>query len=215
MTLPASGPISMRDVNVELRANPESPLNMNHPDLRKIAGKAFEPSGSQISMSDLLGKSYFLYNLYSIWLPSQFLPPGSVPNLPAPAFGGADGFWVESLDASIVLSAIKAYDQSNNLIGQYNWHQSLGGFESRTTFSDGINNTGLDSKTNNINLRKRLNGSSTATIRPWRLEVVAESGEVYDLYGHRGNIPVVGTNTGIRSFGDTNLGVKRIVPPNV
>jgi hypothetical protein len=54
MTLPASGPITFADVNVELGRSSTAALDLNDSQVRTLAGV---PSGT-ISMSDLLGKSW-------------------------------------------------------------------------------------------------------------------------------------------------------------
>lgn len=53
MTLPASGAISLANVNVELGLASTTTISLNQTNVRTLAGKA---SGT-ISMSDLLGKS--------------------------------------------------------------------------------------------------------------------------------------------------------------
>lgn len=53
MTLPATGPISLSDVNVELGKAANAAITLNDTDVRTLAGKA---SGA-ISLSDLRGKS--------------------------------------------------------------------------------------------------------------------------------------------------------------
>lgn len=52
MALPNSGPISLRDVNIELSIIPEGTVSLNDSDVRNLAKK---PSGI-IKMSDLYGK---------------------------------------------------------------------------------------------------------------------------------------------------------------
>jgi len=54
MTLPTTGPISFSQINAELGRPANSPINMNDPAVRQLAGK---PTGV-IRMSDLRGKSY-------------------------------------------------------------------------------------------------------------------------------------------------------------
>lgn len=57
MTLPASGPISLYDVNIELGLAGGAPISLNDTAVRTLFGK---PSGT-ISMSDGYGKSNALY----------------------------------------------------------------------------------------------------------------------------------------------------------
>jgi hypothetical protein len=54
MTLPASGPISLNDVNVELTLSGTTTISLNQTNVRALAGV---PSGA-ISMSNLYGKQY-------------------------------------------------------------------------------------------------------------------------------------------------------------
>lgn len=56
MTLPNTGPISFSQVNVEIQRTSTSLLSLNDPDVRTLAG--IPTSGSTISMSNLLGKSF-------------------------------------------------------------------------------------------------------------------------------------------------------------
>ncbi len=57
MTLPASGLITMADVNVEFGRASNTPITLNDSDVRALAGI---PSGA-ISLNDLHGKTYYPY----------------------------------------------------------------------------------------------------------------------------------------------------------
>ena len=57
MALPASGPISLNQVNTELQRAATAQINMNDGAVRSLAGKA----SGVISMSDLRGKSNWIY----------------------------------------------------------------------------------------------------------------------------------------------------------
>ncbi|MFM0263335.1 hypothetical protein [Paraburkholderia sediminicola] len=58
MTLPASGAISMSQINVELTRAPNAPLTLNDPMVRLLAGV----SSGAISLSNLYGKNGQAFN---------------------------------------------------------------------------------------------------------------------------------------------------------
>jgi hypothetical protein len=63
MTLPASGSLSLSQVNTELGRNASASINLNDSQVRSLAGVG--GSGTQISMSSLIGKSSeFIVNMY-------------------------------------------------------------------------------------------------------------------------------------------------------
>ena len=64
MTLPASGPIAMSNINTELLLGGSSQISLNDTAVRKLAAR--ESGGSQIAMSDLYGKSYINYPFFAL-----------------------------------------------------------------------------------------------------------------------------------------------------
>lgn len=101
MTLPSSGTLSMSQVNVELQRPPNSPLNLNDPIVRALAGV---PSGPYW-MSALYGKSYEVYatlsghvtagryNLDQLFSESDRRYKKCILNISACKLGGGDRTW--------------------------------------------------------------------------------------------------------------------------
>jgi hypothetical protein len=58
MTLPASGPLSLAEVNTELFRNSTAAITMNDAEVRTLAGRV--GAGTAISFGDLRGKTYIL-----------------------------------------------------------------------------------------------------------------------------------------------------------
>lgn len=211
MTLPASGPISMRDVNVELRANPESPLNMNHPDLRKIAGPSFVGSGSPISIADLRGKSYFDYVLYRGSLMNQYISPDH-PSNPSRQPGALvqDGYRVECTVSSITLTKIRLYSDQTTLIGEYALNVAKDRLVSTSTTQFVFDPAPPAS--NNIYIRIGTY-EYNRRVNIYRMEVVDSTGTVYDLFRHRGGMQL-GGNAGFRTLNHVTPELLQVVPPN-
>lgn len=210
MTLPASGPISMRDVNVELRANPESPLNMNHPQVRKMAKRPDQ--NSQISMSDLLGKSYFDYVLYWGLLMNRYISPLH-PSNPTGAPGALvqDGYRVECTISDIILTKIRLYSNETALIGEYDLNVAKDSLISTST--PGFTFTPPPPPSNNIYIRIGTHDYNRR-VNIYRMEVVDSSGEVYDLFKHRGGMQM-GANAGFGTLDQVPPELGQVVPPNV
>jgi hypothetical protein len=64
MALPITGPISLRDVNIELGRSPAAQVDMNDSQLRFLFDRP--TTGTTISMSDGLGKS-LTFNTFGLW----------------------------------------------------------------------------------------------------------------------------------------------------
>ena len=101
MTLPSSGLLSMSQVNVELQRSPNSPLNLNDPIVRALAGI---PSGPYW-MSALYGKTYEVhatlsnhittgrYNIDQLFSESDRRYKKCVLTVSACKLGGGDRTW--------------------------------------------------------------------------------------------------------------------------
>lgn len=99
MALPASGPISLANVNVELGLGSTTTISLNQTNVRTLAGKA---SGT-ISMSDLLGKSNV-----------TFTPAGGTSAGAAVALSNSGGPGSVSVTISCSTSASWTYTRSGS-----------------------------------------------------------------------------------------------------
>lgn len=220
MTLPASGPISMQDVNIELRANPTSPLDLNHPAVRKVAGKAFETLNTQISMADLLGRSYFTYEVYNQPMFVQRFRTND-------EWRYCMGFKiVATAPVDAVLNRVTAYNEQDGVIfDRYLSVSGKGDWMITTNPQVGVGATeGYDqacvtNPTNTIYVGVRLSDiNSDHRYNIHRMVVWDTNGGSYELYGHR-NLVVSGTfkERGVGDFGgfwSRVNGRVTLVPPN-
>lgn len=218
MTLPASGPISLQDVNIELRVSPTSPLSMNHPDLRKIAGKAFETPNSRISMADLLGRSHFTYEIYN-----------------QPMFTQRFGDWrycmgfkiVTTAPEGTILNRVAAYNDQGEIIfdhylrvgGSNNWMVTTNPQIGFPNFGEGYDSKCIQNPTNVIYVGVRLTTVyNNHRYSMHRLVVWDTNGGSYELYNHRnlvvtGTFNVQGVNNIDAFWNNVNNNVT-LVPPN-
>ena len=89
MSLPISGVISFRDINVELGKAANSPISLNDTDVRSLAGK----STGIISIRDFHGKSLYIPGLQEWSTPGShsFIVPNGVSSIVGVSVGGGSG----------------------------------------------------------------------------------------------------------------------------
>lgn len=188
MTLPATGAISARDFNIELQQNENSPINMNNEKLRVMAGKTAQ--NSQISFSDLRGKSYFTYALYS----QDLINHGKDWTWPSDQWYYSKGYKiVATAPSDIKLTRIKGYNDFGTLILDMPLQWGLSDNEYQLLTKPNRSLRGMDVDPDSIKnpgntlylslFRIGYGNVEQKTI--FRLVVVSDAGYEYELNRHR------------------------------